>query len=78
MILASQKKPMTDKEQQIYDYVVEQLKSTKICPMQKDIASHFGMSRSLVLHYLNRLSEKGYIMRWGKSPRNIMVPMKAR
>ena len=65
---------MTEREQEIYDFLVTYTVENGFPPSIKDIMKYSGhKSTSTVAGYLDSLEKKGKIKRMGKSPRAIWI-----
>lgn len=65
---------LTRKQQQVYDYIREQISTNGYPPAVRDIATHFGISSpNGVMCHLKALSKKGYIKRDKEKARGIQL-----
>ena len=56
--------PLTKKEQQIYDYIVDVISRGECSPTVRDIKDATGIASTSTVHsYLQRLEDKGYIQK---------------
>lgn len=68
-------KDLSNKQQQVYEYIREYIHSHNTSPNQSEIIRALGWkqtSRSLLYNYLNKLEQKGYILR-SNAGRNIQL-----
>lgn len=65
---------LTQKEQLVYDYIVDNIRREGYAPSVRDIANAVDMkSTSTVHHYIRRLEEKGYIQKESGKSRTLRV-----
>lgn len=65
---------LTDRQQQILDYIKEQIRQKGYPPSVREIGESVGLSSSSTVHgHLARLEEKGYIRRDPTKPRAIEI-----
>jgi repressor LexA len=68
---------LTKRQDEIYQYLLDQRECYGLCPTQEEIRQHFGFrSQNAVLEHLKSLEQKGYIKRDPRKARSIhlMVP----
>ncbi len=66
--------PLTDKEQQIYDYIYETISRDGFSPSVRDIQSTLGIKSTSTVHaYLSKLEEKGYIHKENGKSRTLRI-----
>ena len=68
------RKPLTPRQQEIYDFIAEEVIQRGIPPTIRELADHFGMrSSNGAREALNVLAHKGYIRRRDKLSRGIEI-----
>ena len=68
------KEPLTDRQQEILDFIKKYIKENGFPPSVKDIQDHFGFkSKNAVTDFLKVLVKKGYIFRAFNVSRGIKV-----
>lgn len=71
------KTPLTEKQQQVYNFLVKQM-SSGFPPSVREICTATGIKSTSTVHgILNTLEEEGYIMRDPKNSRSIRIDMGA-
>jgi DNA-binding MarR family transcriptional regulator len=55
--------PLTEKQKQVFNFIVEYKKCNTIAPTQREIAEELGFSHSRASQHLDSLSDKGFIER---------------
>ena len=55
-----------ERKMEIYEYVSSYIKKQGVCPTTQMISDRFGMSKSTVSKYMNRLKEEGKIEKHGR------------
>lgn len=65
---------LTPKEKQVYDYITETIRRMGYSPSVRDIQHDLGIKSTSTVHsYLNRLEEKGYILKENGKSRTLRV-----
>jgi len=68
------KKPLTERQRQILDFILSEIHKKGYPPSVRDIGKAVGLSSSSTVHsHLSSLEEKGYIRRDSTKPRAIEV-----
>jgi DNA-binding MarR family transcriptional regulator len=71
---ASQHKPLTVRQHQIYDFLASYYASHNYAPSLEEIAQEFGFqSLSTVVEHLQNLARKGWIIRFPNETRGILL-----
>jgi repressor LexA len=52
--------PLTDKQRQVLEYVVERLEANEP-PSQREMADHFGLAQNAIYQLVSYLRKKGYV-----------------
>ena len=55
-----------ERKGEVYTFVNAYIKERGVCPTTQEIADHFGMAKSTVSKYMNRLVEDGLIEKYGR------------
>jgi repressor LexA len=55
--------PLTEKQQQVFNFIVEYKRRNTIAPTQREIAEELGFSHSRASQHLDSLEDKGFIER---------------
>lgn len=55
--------PMTQKQQNIYDYIVEQAKTLGFQPTVRDVARRFGIALGTAQDHIAAIRRKGWLVR---------------
>lgn len=55
------KKPLTSKQQEVYEFILNQYMPFGEVPSLQLIAAHFGKSKSTISQFLQQLEKRGYI-----------------
>ncbi len=67
-------KKLTDKEQQIYDYIFEMIEKNGYSPTVRDIKNAVGIKSTSTVHiYLQKLEDKGFIQKEQGKSRTLRV-----
>lgn len=70
----AQEKALTEKEYELYKFLIDYIKENGYSPSYKEIAEGIGIkSRSTVMEKLQRLQKKGKIQMKASSPRAIRI-----
>jgi len=67
------KHDITEKQQEILDYIIDYVKKNGYPPTKPDIAKHLGKNATLIVLQLNALEKKGYIKLSPNVARGIQV-----
>lgn len=67
-------KPLNDKEREMYEYIRETIKNEGYAPTVRDIRASLGIKSTATVHlYLQKLEDKGYIVREQGKSRTIRI-----
>lgn len=67
-------KPLTEKEQEIYDFIAQSIRRDGFSPSVRDIRSALGIRSTSTVHlYLRKLEEKGYITKEQGKSRTVRI-----
>ncbi len=65
---------LTQKEQLVYDYIVDTIRREGYSPSVRDIATSVGIRSTSTVHsYINRLAQKGYIQKESGKSRTLRL-----
>lgn len=68
------KKALTDKEMKMYEYIVDEISKNGYSPTVRDIRRALDIKSTATVHaYLNRLEEKGYILKESGKSRTLRL-----
>lgn len=67
------RKPLTDRQHQIFSYIQERIKQDGYPPTIREIGGQFGFSEKAAHDHLNALQKKAYIKREAGKPRAIAI-----
>src|SRR5689334_14739530 len=66
---------LTDRQQQILDFIQEEQRHRGVTPSTREIQEHFGFSsQTTVMDHLNALKRKGAIQQIDRQARSIILP----
>ncbi|MBP3741407.1 MAG: transcriptional repressor LexA [Treponema sp.] len=71
-------KGITDRQQQVLDYIVDYTEENSYPPTVRDISEHFGISLRAIQDHIAALQKKGYLSQREKKARSLKVLAGAR
>jgi repressor LexA len=66
-------KGITDRQQQVLDYIVDYTEENSYPPTVRDISEHFGISLRAIQDHIAALQKKGYLSQREKKARSLKV-----